>query len=304
MKLNLRQIEVFRAIMTSGSITDAARLLHISEPAVSRMLAYAEQRAGLTLFKRIKGRLVATPEAHRLYVEVNVVYQGVQRVNAVIDDLLENRAGCLRVASSSHLGVSLLSETVTEFSRRFAEVSVMLHTTLPDEVVQAVITHLADLGVAAMQNWSHPGLHYESLCLSRFVVCMLPTHRLITRSELTIADLIDEPMIGYGDIPFGRLVSGLYQAAGYQYDPHIKVNQVHVACALAALGAGIAIADEFAARTLASSQLVFLPLAPETAVTVSYFYNANEPLARTTQAFIEVLREVAQNRRSDLPPPT
>src|SRR5471032_3000145 len=88
MKLNLRQIEVFRAIMLSGSISGASKLLYVSQPAVSRLISYTEQRLGLMLFQRIKGRLYPTPEARRLFTEVNVVYQGVQRVNEVADDLI------------------------------------------------------------------------------------------------------------------------------------------------------------------------------------------------------------------------
>ena len=93
MRINLRQIEVFRAIMLTSSISGAAKLLHVSQPAVSRLLSYTEQRLGLKLFERIKGRLYPTPEAKRLFTEVNAVYQGVQRVNEVADDLIQQRAG-------------------------------------------------------------------------------------------------------------------------------------------------------------------------------------------------------------------
>jgi DNA-binding transcriptional LysR family regulator len=298
MNLSLKQIEMFRAIMAAGSITEAARLLHVSEPAVSRMLAYAERRTGLSLFQRIKGRLVATPEARRLYQEVNVVYQGVQRVNAVIDELLENRSGCLRIASSLHLGVSLLSEAIAEFHRRFPGVGVTLHTLSPDAVVQAVLTNQVDLGVAIMLNRSHPSLSYESLCMSRFVACMRPTHKFANRPALTIADLVDEPMIGYGDIPFGHLVNKLFQAAGFQHEPCIKVHQVQVACVLSALGVGMAIVDEFAARSFKSNNLVSVPMTPEVTMPVTYFHIAAEPLARTAQAFIEILRKMAQAENS------
>jgi DNA-binding transcriptional LysR family regulator len=65
--LNLRQIEVFRATMLTGSISSAAKMLHVSSPAVSRLISNTEQRLGLTFFKRIKGRLYPTPEARRLF---------------------------------------------------------------------------------------------------------------------------------------------------------------------------------------------------------------------------------------------
>lgn len=80
--MNLRQLEVFRAVMLTGSVSDAARLLHVSVPAVSRLLAHTESRLGFALFERIKGRLHPTAEARRrLYQEVDQVYAGVRRIS-------------------------------------------------------------------------------------------------------------------------------------------------------------------------------------------------------------------------------
>lgn len=61
--LNLRQIEVFRAVMITGSINGAAQLLYVSQPAVSRMLSHTEARIGFQLFERVKGWLYPSPEA-------------------------------------------------------------------------------------------------------------------------------------------------------------------------------------------------------------------------------------------------
>ncbi len=86
MKINLRQIEVFRAIMLARSISGAAKVLNVSQPAVSRLVAYTEQRLGIQLFERIKGRIYPTPEANRLFMEVDSLYQYVTRVNEVAED--------------------------------------------------------------------------------------------------------------------------------------------------------------------------------------------------------------------------
>ena len=93
MRFNLRQIEVFRAVMVTGSISGAARLLAVSQPAISRLLAYTEDRLGLKLFERIKGRVQPTPEARRLFAEVDQVHQGVLRVNNLAQELRERGTG-------------------------------------------------------------------------------------------------------------------------------------------------------------------------------------------------------------------
>ena len=79
--MNLRQIEVFRAVMLAGSVTDAARMLHVSQPGISRMLGHIELQLGVRLFERGRGKLRPTPEAHALYAEVEQVYRGVQRID-------------------------------------------------------------------------------------------------------------------------------------------------------------------------------------------------------------------------------
>ena len=63
MRLTFKQIEYFRAVMETGSVSGAAKLLNVSQPNVSRMLKYTETRIGMTLFLRLKGRLKPTPEA-------------------------------------------------------------------------------------------------------------------------------------------------------------------------------------------------------------------------------------------------
>ena len=74
MKFRLRQMEVFRAVMLTGSIKAASQLLFASQPAVSRIIAHTEQTLGLTLFNRVKGKLVPTPEGEALYREVDEFY--------------------------------------------------------------------------------------------------------------------------------------------------------------------------------------------------------------------------------------
>jgi DNA-binding transcriptional LysR family regulator len=78
--MRLRQIEVFHAVYSTGSMTSAAAMLNVSQPSVSKVLAHAEQQLGYLLFERLKGKLVPTPEAHRLFAHVSAVYRDVDRL--------------------------------------------------------------------------------------------------------------------------------------------------------------------------------------------------------------------------------
>ena len=78
--VNLRHIEIFHAVMTAGSLTEAAHLLHTSQPTVSRELARFEKVIGLKLFERIRGRLHPTVQGLRLFEEVQRSWYGLDRI--------------------------------------------------------------------------------------------------------------------------------------------------------------------------------------------------------------------------------
>ena len=292
MRLNLKQIEVFRAIMLTGSISGAAKLLHVSQPAVSRLIGYTEQRLGLTLFERIKGRLYPTPEAKHLFVEVNSVYQGVQRVNEVAEDLILNRMGHLRIACSPSLGQSLIPDVIARFHATLPEARVILHTMIPDVLLQAVLTHQVELGIAFLHE-NHPNVQARQLYENRLVAALPANHPLTAKNVIRPEDLIDQPFIGYSpDIPVGQLVRRLLAENDIVLRPTVEVLQVHVACALVQTGVGIALIDEITANGPVWTRVVFRPIEPTVNAPISIIHGIYEPLSRLAQAFISTMDDV------------
>ncbi len=96
--VNLRHIEIFHAVMTAGNLTEAARLLHTSQPTVSRELARFEKVLGLTLFERTRGRLHPTVQGLRLFEEVQRSRYGLDRIVSAAESLREFRQGELSIA--------------------------------------------------------------------------------------------------------------------------------------------------------------------------------------------------------------
>jgi DNA-binding transcriptional LysR family regulator len=80
--VNLRHIEIFHAVMTTGNLTEAAQLLHTSQPTVSRELARFEKVLGLKLFERARGRLHPTVQGLRLFEEVQRSWYGLDELSA------------------------------------------------------------------------------------------------------------------------------------------------------------------------------------------------------------------------------
>jgi DNA-binding transcriptional LysR family regulator len=290
--MNLRQIEVFRATMLTGSISGAARMLGVSSPAVSRLISSTEQRMGLSFFKRIKGRLYPTPEARRLFQEVDAVYQGVERVNEVAEDLADQRTGHLRIACSPSLGQLMLPHAVKRLRERLPEVRFVVHTLLPSALLQAVLTQQVELGVTYLQDCP-PNLRERPLLANRLVAALPRDHPLASKKQLELKDFQNHPWIGYGsDNVVGRIVRKLFLDEGLSLRPQVEVEQVHVACAFVHDGLGIALIDEMSARSQVWPNLVTRPVRPSAAAPISIIQCAFVPPSQLAQAFMDTLEEM------------
>lgn len=292
MKLNLRQIEVFKAVMTSGSISGAAKLLFVSQPAVSRLILHTEERLGFALFQRIKGRLYPTPEAHHLYAEVKVLHQNIQRVEETAERLRENRVGQLRLAFSPSLSQSIIPKAIAVFRHKYPDIHIKTRTLVPSTMLQALLTQQSDLGIAYTPV-DHPNLASRVLYQNRMVAVLPDNHRLATHGQITAHALSGEPLIKYSDdIPFAILMHDIFDGHDMPSAACIEVQQAHVACALAQAGAGIALVDEATVKGISLPNMAVIPIATSVNAPISVFHQKYKPLSRVTMEFLDVLKNM------------
>ena len=290
MRLNLRQIEVFRAIMITGSISGAARLLSVSQPAISRLLAYTEDRLALRLFERVRGRVQPTPEARRLFQEVDQVHQGVVRVNELADELRERGTGSVRIVASPSVGQALVPDAIARLRERFPDLRVEFEILTLLEVVAKVVAGRADLGVSILPV-DEPTLATEVLTEGRLMAIMPRDHALARLRVVRPADLAPYPLVGFGpQTPYGDVVARALALKSAPLRISTVVRFTPVACAMVRAGAGVAVVDEFVLRGRTWPELVSRPLAPKTRVHVHLLTPRFEPLSRTANAFVDILR--------------
>ncbi|ETF03925.1 LysR family transcriptional regulator [Advenella kashmirensis W13003] len=134
MKFKLRQMEIFRAVMITGTISGAARMLFISQPAVSKLLSHTETNLRLKLFHRSKGKLIPTPEAHNLFNEVNQVYEAALKVDAFAENLSANPSGKVHICCSPSLGLDVVPSALQLFSEKYPDTKIHFHTTLIQDI--------------------------------------------------------------------------------------------------------------------------------------------------------------------------
>lgn len=287
--MRLRQIEVFHAVYTAGSMTDAAAQLNVSQPSVSKVLAHAEQQLGYLLFERVKGKLVPTPEAHRLFAHVSTVYRDVDRLRHVAENLRSGNSGFIRIASAPAFGLDFLPQAITSFRRIHPDAVFEIETLHLDEMTEALLESRVDIGLA-FEPTASPGIAEEKLASSRFMVLAPADMDFGGRRSVSPADLRGHPFVGLNSRgPLGRALSAYLGPVEAELSVVIRSETYHVAKALVACGAGVTITDEVTARSGGDSGLQMLPLRPELRFNIKALHLAANPLSVAAQNFIRHL---------------
>ncbi|QHE86883.1 LysR family transcriptional regulator [Hydrogenophaga sp. BPS33] len=301
MKFRLRQMEVFRAVMLTGSINGASKLLFISQPAVSRIVAHTEQTLGLALFTRAKGKLVPTPEGEALFREVDGFYQQALRVDEFARNLAHGSTGTLMLCSSPCLSRGLMARAITRFVQRYPQIRVNYHVTLLADMAAEVLGHKVDLAVSVMPL-QHPNLQTAALMEGRMVCVMPRGHELSQRPAVAVADLARYPLIAHDrGIAFGQLVTAAFRKAGVELVSRIDIQQTEVACSLVRTGAGLALVDEFTVDGMDWPDLQVLPLVEDIVLTPSVVRSVFDQRTTHADKFVEVLQQqVADDARRPL----
>ena len=244
MAINLRQIEAFRAVMISGSATEAAKMLFISQPAVSRLISDLEHRIKLTLFIRKPNRLEATPEAQALYRDVDRVFIGLDEISRSAAAIADKEQGSLRIVAMPVCVDSFLPALIAEFRERYPKVIIELESSPRTQALDMVRSQRLELGVVSLTGNEDVGLNIQTLCHQK-AVCILPLgHALADKKEIEIKDLEGEPFISLSKgSPFRARFDELFQREGVKPNFVIETRYQRTVYELVKQGAGLSIVD-------------------------------------------------------------
>ena len=288
--LNLRQIEVFHAIMVTGSLSEAGRMLCVSQPAISRVLATAESRLRFLLFERVKGRLQPTPEARRLFEEVEVILRGVARFNAVASSLGEQNEGKLSIVSSPSYSEWLMPRAIQRFRLRHPDVRVHYRPMPFDALLPFVVQGHADLCIASMAPPDGANLRTREIGEGR-ILCALPKgHALAALDVVTTGDLRGQTFIGYGaDTPFGQLSSHFLSSEQAPLTPDIEIRSTPEAMALVRQGVGVALVESFGYTPSGSDDVILKPISPSLSHKIYLIQSRQSPMSTLAKGFLATL---------------
>ncbi|MCG6244493.1 LysR family transcriptional regulator [Vibrio diabolicus] len=290
--MNLRQLEVFYAIMQAGTVSGAARLLHVSQPNVTRVLAHTEQQLSFALFERVKGRLVPTQEAKALLPEAEKVYQQLGQFRSLTNKVKQGTQH-LRVGAPPVLAAHLLAPTVALLSKEHG-ISFELLTANRDELCSGLLKHELDVAIAFGEETPPAIMGHvllkENLALIAPKSAAIPAEKVVILEELISHDL---PIIGLDSRdPLGLLLHQTLAARDEHYQHAITVRSYSAAAELVKHQAGFAIVDPWTAKQYRQDSAISVhALEPNMSFSVSILFAEHTPQSIATKQFITALKQ-------------
>lgn len=289
--VNLRHIEIFHAVMTAGNLTEAARLLHTSQPTVSRELARFEKVIGLTLFERSRGRLHPTVQGLRLFEEVQRSWYGLDRIVSAAESLREFRQGELSIVCLPVFSQSFLPLLLQPFLARYPEVSLNVVPQESPLLEEWLSAQRHDLGLT--ETLSTPAGTERTPLLTLNEVCVLPAgHPLAQRKVLTPQDFQGENYISLSrSDSYRQLLDALFSEHQVKRRMVVETHSAASVCAMVRAGVGVSVVNPLTALDYANSGVVVRPFSIAVPFTVSLIRPLHRPASALVDAFSAHLQQ-------------
>ncbi len=280
--MNLRHLEVFHAVMQAGSVTGAAHLLNVTQPAVSNVLRHAEQQLKFKLFERIGGRLQPTPEACDLFPDVQEIFGRIDTLNRSVDDIRGGRAGRLVIAASPTFVNVYLPKVVASLHQPDSGVQVTIHS-LPTAtaIEERVARREVDIGLVYAPVMD-PSVVVEEVARSRVVCAVSRKSPLARRKEFGPQDLAGHTVVATGPTTrIGKAIKETYGAHGLSMPAiAVEVNSSQTACLMVAEGIGIGLVDLATVHQYPLDDVEFRPFKPHIELRLCLIFPKDRPRSR------------------------
>lgn len=290
--MNLRHIEVFHAVYINGSVSAAARALSVSQPSVSNVLRHAESRLGFPLFKRAKGRLVPTDEAHALFFEVSDIYDRVGSLRQTAKNLAHASDGHIRIGVLPGFGIDVAPLAVAAFRRKHPKVSFDIQTLHHADIPRLLQERHCDIAIA-YENAGHEKLEYAEIGRRELVLLYRKAGMSDLPPRVGLEMLEDRDFVSLAHSgPLGTLFSREVARLNLDIRETVTISTMYVAAALVREGVGVAVVDDFTARVCAADDMDYRPFDPALSFGVYSVCLADRPLSRITRSFISLIGEM------------
>jgi DNA-binding transcriptional LysR family regulator len=289
--MNLKHLQVFKAVMEAGSTIAAASTLGLSQSAISRQLTALEEDIGFELFIRDKGRLLPRPEAQLFFREVDALMVSLSQVRLAAESLKHGATGeiLVRMAFPHTMANTNLPGMVAEFLKDRPNVTLEILQGPYDAIERMVRSRIADFGFVRMPSEDR-SLDFRPVALSGTLCVMPKGHPLADKEIVDLRDLAATDLILLGRQRTNRTeLEFELRRAGAGYRCRLEVHSVQTACACAAAGLGVAIIPKIFAESMSHLALEMRPMRPDRSYSYGIVTLPDAPLSVAAEAFVDLV---------------
>jgi len=286
-----RDYALFAAIVEAGSLSAAARALHLSPAMVSKRLARLEERLGASLVTRTTKRLSLTPAGERFHADISAILSAIAVAEARVSGQTSAPSGPLRISAPTSFGRMHIAPYLGTFLEEHPQVELELNLT--DSFIDMMVER-TDLAIRITSD-IEPGLIATRLATNRRIICAAPAYLARHGTPTHITDLTGHRLLAAeGQLPW-RLVNRQGTASLVEGNSHVRTNSSEVVRELAIAGVGIALRSLWdISQELVNGQLVQILEQYEGSTGVGIFaIHLNHPyIPAATTAFISYLHRL------------
>ncbi|MGE4611708.1 MAG: LysR substrate-binding domain-containing protein [Paracoccaceae bacterium] len=289
--LSIRQLQTFREIMRSGSVSAASRVLGRSQPSVSAMLANLEAELGFDLFERRKGRLIPKPEAHFFFEETQEILDRINRSAQTMREIGNLDRGQLKIASLPGASLFFLPQMLADFIKDKPEVKASIMTRSSVKIHEWIASQQYDIGLAEVPK-QQSALNIRPINLE--CVCALrKDDPLAEKPYLTPDDLDNAPMAAlYPEHFTHQNARRVFEESGKRFNIRFEMTIFIPAMTLVEQGYAYSLVDQISAASYyhysgKDTRLTFRPFRPLLPFNIAVLTPAHRPLSRLAAAFCD-----------------
>lgn len=295
MHVGLRHLETFRLFALTKSVTETARLMRVSQPAISQTLKDIEGQVGFALFVRMGGRTRLTEEAILMMPKVERVLLQMEILKEQARVLRDADAGQLSIASIPSLCAATIPQVIQSLRSERQQLRFSLEALSAQEVISQIKYEHSDIGFA-FGPIEESGVASEAL-LETSIACIVPAgHPLTQKALVKVENLKEYTVIAQGqkNIPGVALkerLDDLTTASSF-----IQTNYSIATLHLVRHGVGVGLAHPLVMASDLANELVALPFQPDISLTLALVYSRHRPVPRLATRFVGMLREVMKKQ--------
>lgn len=298
--LNLRQVDVFRALMKFGTITAAAAALGSSQPTITREVFRLESLVGFRLFERRRQRLHPTARALKLFHAIEGAYSGLDQINSSLHRLRAANGEILQISTLPTFAQSLLPEAVARLRRDAPALAVEIDNGDPRN--QSPISGFEfDIGLIE-GDYANPTT--EVIRLGEFrQVCLIPAGHPLASGEgvMLPEDFQDQAFVSLGqNDPFRAILDRHFEEAGISRRMLVATQSANAACEMVCSGLGVSIINPLTALCYLNDRAVMRPFGPAANFVVSALHPINRPRVDSAARLVGHLQDICREARVTL----